>query len=514
VAGAIAPLLGTLDQPAMPIPSASLRTFKDATHGDGEVHATRLNTRQDIITDVSMTALGTAVDEMDLNVIKKIPSLLAPFTVSNAAAAQSFIGGWYVDPFMGSTVSTVSTTNTLTPTNLAYMSMLYSLWRGNLTLTLKMIATSMQRGRILVSFLPGYTVFPVVPSFAEASNNIITTIDFMGSQDFVIDIPYVSRTKWMRVTDPTQISTQVFPDPLYCTGFLGLWVLNVATNSVATPATFVIQPTIAGGDDYSVQMPRRTNNNYQFYTGAQVVDEEYTGPLGVAQSGAHASDKSSRENEQAVVSITNLISNMRLGYLDPNEHMDLQKMLRRPSYRGSFILVSNTNFDYRTRLILAGGALDTTTVQPTVTFFNHFTSMYRYFVGSLRWSFMLTTGTSSEGSIVVSCEFPKNLQDASVVGASDAPNTNAFMYPFQVGDRSLEVVTLWQTPFTKCLCSPDQLSTTLFGSAQPEMYSHCDLRFSCALLPSAVNLTAFVALADETRLTTFIGPRRLVWTTA
>lgn len=511
VAKVVGPLLGTLDQPALTCPDRVRKTFSDATHGDGAVGATRLNVRQDLIHNVDMASLGTTTDEMDLNVLKKIPGFVNSVSVANSVSYGTLLNAWVVDPFLGTSASQSGGNTTADFTPLGYISFPFALWRGSMTLTVKIVATAMQRGRIMVAYNPA--TLDNVPTFGAALSGITSVLDFTGSQNFDIEIPYVARNKWLRVRDYTNVLD--ITSTLNSTGYLTMWSLNVATNATGIPPSFSILSYISGGDDFSLQVPASHLRLYTFVSGEQLGSDEVDKGFSLStQSGEIAStDRGGREKEVASTSLPMMLGEMRLGYLDPNQHMNLQRLLRRPMFRTTFNSTDGTSSTGTWTRFYSGIPSPGEYSSNSLSFLVHFANMYRFFVGNMRFCFMTNANATTPGMGMICLANPTSTTDSFAPVTQINPNLADFQYPFNVStERAVEVISLWRVPYTKVFASPYSLTSTAFATYDIQMVSSCAVEFWLTGAP-VLYVTVLVSLSDESRLTTFIGPRTLTWVT-
>lgn len=140
---------------------------------------------------------------------------------------------------------------TFTPTILDFVSMKFDVWRGEIILTLDLVASTFHTGRLMVAAHYGSTVVPA--SMDAAMSDMIGYIELNNVQhEFEFVFPFISARRCLRVAHG-RTSNVIGDTPLDSfTGVYSIWVVNALVTPAGTPASVSINMWKSGGPNYRV----------------------------------------------------------------------------------------------------------------------------------------------------------------------------------------------------------------------------------------------------------------------
>lgn len=179
---------------------------------------------------------STDQDELSIDFLKSIPAWIAGYDWTTASAVNSTIASIAVTTSL--VFSTNDTKNTIYSwCPVAYLSRMFSFWRGSLKYTLKFTRTEFHSGRLLIRFIPFDDKAYANPG-VTANNNpymLRAIVDIRECNEFSFTVPFIYTTHWADTVDSIgNILVQVL-DPL------------VAPATVSS--TINIDLEVAGGPD-------------------------------------------------------------------------------------------------------------------------------------------------------------------------------------------------------------------------------------------------------------------------
>jgi len=187
---------------------------------------------------------GTDIDELDIAYLVSIPSWQITQSWSTAAAQGSSIAGFglYPSNFSAISLTTGGVTYPLRATSvMGYIANGFSLWRGSITLTIKIVKTEFHSGRLLIAFFPGRNTTGGA-SFANTQYVYREILDLRKSSEISITFPWTCLTPYLPIT-------QTY-------GVAQIYVLNplVAPSTVAQQVDCIFE--ISGAPDIEFAAPQ------------------------------------------------------------------------------------------------------------------------------------------------------------------------------------------------------------------------------------------------------------------
>lgn len=193
--------------------------------------------------------VSTEVEDMqDLRKLVQIPSFYKTITWSDGQVAGTVLHTESADPhFVDFVVEGGHTVSS--PSLLTYVSRPFGRWAGSLKMRLEFIATQFHTGRLLIAFVPGDFDDLDINTAMNAPNVVV---DLQEAHEFDFEIPWVSKTP-MKQNAP---SLQPILTEEYSTGRVHIFVLNRLVRPDNVASSIDINLFVAGGDDYTLFMPR------------------------------------------------------------------------------------------------------------------------------------------------------------------------------------------------------------------------------------------------------------------
>jgi hypothetical protein len=463
IAEMVLPLLGNLDHPCDSNVPMRDHTFSDVTHGDGGIRSVRLAGTQTETENIQKHTLDTLTDEMNLNVILKIPNYYKTLTWDSTKVSGETLIVMRNAPAHFATTEKVGTVDYIYPTTLAYTSLAYQLWRGDIIYRFDVIATDFHKGRLLVT----YTPFATQLSFEQALNQTQWTLDIQELHQFEIKVPYMSTSPYLYCDDETNMS--------HITGMVQVFVLNELAYPGDVSPHVEINIYVSAGDGFEYKYPKWK----QSINVAQGMEEGTTESREAAMNSQGA----------AAIEKDTLVSGGLAG-----NHMNLQSMCRRPAFR-SFPEMKKSESAPAIFLKIQTTPTHTTEVRGYVTHMSH---MYRFMRGPMRYAFAFNTNRTENGVIT----FSQNYDFGPESITTEAINPEHLLGGFTdiinlANQQAAEITTSWISPYVK----------TLIGPASPQTWrSNGTNLIVGGLLAKDTRVLIMHSLADETRLSYFLGP--------
>lgn len=236
--------------------NTSIENFpgKYYTNADGVDRSVKLAAMPDNSLVQHSGMFSSSMDEMDLNYVASKSCVM----ISNAPWKTTDVAGTvlkYMNVTPGSCASDPVITGTYNTTMLAFVSSMFSYWRGGIKYRFAVSKTAYHSGRLRISFHPG--IFDST-SAGDSSFVYNEILDLSISSEIEFVIPYVSNTPWKfcEIFDYADIISKN-----YSTGIIKIEVLTplvVASTSVSSTVQFNVW--ISGNSDISFAIPNFINH--------------------------------------------------------------------------------------------------------------------------------------------------------------------------------------------------------------------------------------------------------------
>lgn len=348
--------------------------------GDGSDKSNRLGLQRVGFTAPSSDIISTTRDDMNLLELCKIPCRIRsePWKSSQTATTEIMCVPVYPSYCKNVTKGSGTGINTLyqwKPSMLAYISRAFRYWRGPINYKIQVIASMQHSGRLLVSYgaTPSETTF----SMAASLNTIIIDLQEKAEVEFTVD--FMCEKPWLRSdmfvkNDEYEATTA----NQQSTGFVRVFVLNQLAHPDSVASSVDINLFVSAGDGFELAVP--TDLYLVDAIGSPV-------PAGrpVAQSQATVTTRTD-DNSMSLTKGSGVApaSDVTMG----ENCMDLKTLLRRYS-----LAYTNTSTDAGSFLLsipnhpcLTGvdKIFDSNAMQCR-TLLSHFSQMYAYWRGTLRY---------------------------------------------------------------------------------------------------------------------------------
>lgn len=210
---------------------------------------TKLAVRDDATIEDLPGFAGSNLDELSISYISTISAWYDTVNWNESATEGTVLFTQQIVPTLLYVNSTYGTNTVTFPTPVAWVSHFFSLWRGSLIFTFKIVKTEFHSGRLLVAFYPfeydSTGAAPSAPTLAQTAYLHREIIDVRLSNEFKLTIPWMSLSQYKSTMGGNSV-----------TGALYLFVLNplVAPSSVNNSVNILIEA--AGGPDIEFAFPR------------------------------------------------------------------------------------------------------------------------------------------------------------------------------------------------------------------------------------------------------------------
>jgi len=278
----------------------------------------------------------------------------------------------------------------------------------------------------------------------------------------------------------------------FSTGTFAIFVLNSLAYPNNVPPSASIKMFVSASSDFELQAPRLLPSYLPILT---------TRPeSGVVQEG----DEESREPVGATAPV---VKTMPLLSFFPENQMNLQDHLRRPFFRGDLVIDAdaspNLPFSYRRAF---GHTPFPFPGPPPSNFFTYFLDLYRFWNGPLRFIMHFHDSMTSNNVVKVLQTAEVSDTDATLSGTFDQ-NVFAsnFSYLASLRDTpALEFTASWFTNLPRLVINRSATAALL-----PLHTCSAGRIILAGSFPTATRMEVYHMLADETRLSYFIGPPQL-----
>jgi hypothetical protein len=190
---------------------------------------------------------GTDLDEMSLSYLTSISSFYKRvlWTTSNVQG-DALLTNEQLTPRAYVTTSTIAATSVYSLAPISYFSGFFSLYRGSIKFTFKLVKTEFHTGRLLVVFKPYENAagFPAGSTFAGSAYEHREIIDVRMGNEFTLEFPYMSITPYRSITGG---------DSAY--GIVYVYVLNTLECPANVPQSITILIEASAGKDFELAEP-------------------------------------------------------------------------------------------------------------------------------------------------------------------------------------------------------------------------------------------------------------------
>jgi hypothetical protein len=193
---------------------------------------------------------GTDIDEMSIAYLVSIPSWFSTSTWTTNQTQGTSVLVFNLAPLNGYTQSVTNAGTTYQYGSYpvyGYIANHFKLWRGSITLTLKIVRTEFHSGRLLVAFFPGKDLGISNPKITFANTQYVyrEIIDLRTSSEVSITFPWTSLTPYLDVGNSY--------------GVVQVYVLNplVAPATISTSCDVICE--VSGAPDFEFAAPKAGN---------------------------------------------------------------------------------------------------------------------------------------------------------------------------------------------------------------------------------------------------------------
>lgn len=230
-----------IEQLTVPVMRSQNRCAAVSDGVDSSVPLGMINTNK---TTVSVCNSITDEDEMSIDFLKKVSTVIATKTWNTTDANGTTLLTQEIDPFQLKETSTkVVSTHTMTYAvgpPIYYLSNIFASYRGSIKLTFKFAKTEFHSGRLQVVYTPLPTTFiTTTPTITNSTLALREIIDLRNGNEFSLHIPYLAQSNY--VPSGTVM------------GVIYVTVLNElrCPETVAQSVDYLIYAS--GGDDFEYQ---------------------------------------------------------------------------------------------------------------------------------------------------------------------------------------------------------------------------------------------------------------------
>lgn len=365
------------------------------TYGEGLDRSCRLGLNPAGFTVPTADIISTTQDDMDLHELCGIPCRLQAYTWQDTKGETDFLGDFPVSPVYLDYSDTAKNPEIYRPTMLAYCSRVFKFWRGSLRYKIQVIATQMHSGRLAFVFVPGtHTAI----TWSQTYGYPMVVMDLQEKNEIDFDVSYVSERPWLRCDG--FFGSRESGETRQQVGHIAMFVLNRLVRPEGTPASITVNVFVSAGKDFQLAVPA------DIYCCDQI-GETPTAFTVKAHSG-QSTVEATRQEGDAVITINKGFGMVPdLGRETMGENcMSLKTLLRRYNmvYRaysdnpGTYVLVfpNNPALSAITKFF----EKDKDSIQ-TRTFLAHFSQLYTFWRGSLRYKMIFGINQVTNSTVKV-----------------------------------------------------------------------------------------------------------------
>lgn len=238
-------------KPHSTIPQHQVVRYQPNRFGNADTkdNAPLLSIFDNNVTETDGSTFGTSIDEMHFDFIKSISAFYEQFVWTKQDAAGTALLGTLMSPREFYTSGSSFGSTAYSPTPIAWLSSMFSLYRGSIKLTFKFVKTEFHSGRLLFSFVPtsAYIGIPAVPSIADSTYLFREIVDVRYKSEVSFVIPWTSNTPYK----PTR--TDPFGTSEY--GRVYVQVLNPLEAPDTVSSSIVVLCEVSAADDFELAFP-------------------------------------------------------------------------------------------------------------------------------------------------------------------------------------------------------------------------------------------------------------------
>lgn len=210
----------------------------------------------------------TGEDELSLKYLTQKESYLDASSWTSAKAADTALWTATVNPGL---IRKDGTDRHYTP--LAYFGELYRFWRGGLKFKFRFIKTKYHRGRVSITWDPG---FNIQSDAATETTNFTRIVDLEFEDEVEVIVPYKGVTPYLLYTAAESLTNSTSPsvtlDKEYDNGLIVVRVLNVLTGPAASPQVTMLT-YISAANDFEYAVPGELPDTYVVSQSQEVLEE-------------------------------------------------------------------------------------------------------------------------------------------------------------------------------------------------------------------------------------------------
>ncbi len=217
------------------------------SHGKGTETTIRLGLDPSAQAAKPAEVFGGVDDEMTVSHVASTPMMFHSFTWNDTQPSGTLLTHWPVNPRLSYLESGTGEASIWQPTFLAWISSLFTFWRGGIEYEMDAICTSFHTGRLLVAFVPNG--FPGTgPNLTAAYSCPNVIVDIQSTTKVKFSVPFLSNLPYKNVLNQE--------DPSSTTGWVYIYVLNqlVHPSNVAGSVAFNLYTN--GAPDFELSVPR------------------------------------------------------------------------------------------------------------------------------------------------------------------------------------------------------------------------------------------------------------------
>jgi len=229
------------------------------THSDAKVVANKLSVKKDNMIEVVPGFASSDVDELAIDYIKDIYAFYNSYDITTATADGAVVATISLSPstFFNRYAGN-SATDIISPTPIAYLSSLFTYYRGGLKFKFKVVKTEFHSGRIMVAFFPYTSSFSGAIAWTTADADYVhkTVIDLRSVNEFEFEVPWVSTTSWKATGNLPTSANATYISSTEPFGVLKIFNLQplIAPSTVSSTITLLVE--VKGAADLSFAVPR------------------------------------------------------------------------------------------------------------------------------------------------------------------------------------------------------------------------------------------------------------------
>lgn len=287
--------------------------------------------KQGLTVDPRTVGIGPE-DELTISSFTSRESFLTTFDWGESTAAKTIIWGSQVTPTLSQTFS-----NVLYMTPMAYASVPFTYWSGDIIYRFQIICSQYHRGRLLIQFDPIAS-----QGMVQQNPNVVLSqvIDISVTRDFEFRVPYASDRPFLELSSPSDTQFQNNDvgdiDLSYVNGKIIVSVLNRLTSLSGSGDVYIIV-SVRGAENMKYHCPSPIPPEYSLYPVPAAME---------AQSGV-MDVRLSTEGAPVVTTAQELTTSV-----SPDEHIfdvffgeqivSFRSLLKRYQYAGTYYAISGS----------------------------------------------------------------------------------------------------------------------------------------------------------------------------